>query len=184
MSARPRPPARRSRCFRLRSKWALIVGKPSGAKSGFVRRADNAQSLLAAPLLSVDADPKSWLERALVDISPERVREVEEHPADGAAYTLSRAKTEQSDFTVAPLPKGRELSSPGAADAIAAALSSLNLEDVSKAQAAPAAMAARAVFRTFDGLEVTVSGRKDGARSLLSLTAQAARLPARPMRSS
>ena len=156
------------------SKWALIVGKPSGAKSGFVRRADNAQSLLAAPLLSVDADAKSWLERALVDISPERVREVEEHPAEGAAYTVSRAKAEQSDFTVAPLPKGRELSSPGAADAIAAALSSLNLEDVSKAQAPPAAMPARAVFRTFDGLEVTVSGRKDGARSLLSLAEQAA----------
>jgi hypothetical protein len=51
-------------------------------------------------------------------------------------------------------------------------LSSLGLEDVSKAAAAPDAKAARAVFRTFDGLEVSVSGRKDGTRSLLSLAAQ------------
>ena len=29
------------------------------------------------------------------------------------------------------------------------------------------------MFRTFDGLEVTASGRKDGSRSLISLAAQA-----------
>ena len=154
------------------TQWALIVGRPSSAKSGYVRRADSPQSLLAAPLLSVDADPKGWLARSIIDITPERVREIEEHPAQGPAFTAARAKAEQNDFTVSPLPKGRELSSPGAADALAAALSSLNLDDVSKAPASPAAAAARAVVRTFDGLEVTVTGRKDGARSLLTLSAQ------------
>ena len=154
------------------TQWALIIGKPSSAKSGYVRVAENAQSLLAAPLLSVDADPKTWLERALVDIAPERVREIEEHPADGAAFTASRAKAEQNDFTVAPLPKGRELTGPGAADALAAALSALTLEDASKAAATPDAHAARAVFRTFDGLEVTLTGRKDGTRSLVTVSEQ------------
>jgi hypothetical protein len=153
------------------SGWALIVGRPSSAKSGYVRLADKPQSLLAAPLLSVDADPKSWLARSIIDIAPERVREIEEHPAQGPAFTASRAKAEQNDFTVSPLPKGRELSGPGAADALAAVLSSLNLDDVSKAPAGAAA-AARAVVRTFDGLEITVSGRKDGTRSLVSLAAQ------------
>ncbi|HEY2807587.1 MAG TPA: DUF4340 domain-containing protein [Steroidobacteraceae bacterium] len=154
-----------------KTKWALIVGKPSSAKSGYVRLADNAQSLLAAPLLSVDADPKSWLARAIIDVAPERVREVEEHPAHGPAFTAARAKAEQNDFTVAPLPKGRELSSPEAAAGLAAALSSLSLDDVSKAPASTPAPEARAVLRTFDGLEVTVSGRKDGTRSLVSLAA-------------
>jgi hypothetical protein len=151
------------------AKWGLIVGKPSSAKSGYVRRVDNVQSLLAAPVLSVDADPKAWLERAVIDIAPERVREIEEHPLQGPAFTAARAKAEQNEFTVAPLPKGRELSSAGAANALAAALSSLNLEDVSKAPASPDAGAARAIVRTFDGLEVTVTGRKDGTRSLVSL---------------
>jgi hypothetical protein len=156
------------------SQWALIVGRPAGSKSGYVRLADNPQSLLAAPLLSVDADPKTWLARSIIDLTPERVREIEEHPAQGPAFTASRAKAEQNDFTVSPLPKGRELSGPGAADALAAALSSLNLDDVSKAPASPvtAAAAARAVVRTFDGLEITVTGRKDGTRSLVSLSAQ------------
>jgi Domain of unknown function (DUF4340) len=154
------------------TKWALIVGKPSSAKSGYVRIVDHAQSLLAAPLLSVDADPKAWLERALLDVAPERVREIEEHPAAGPGFTASRTKAEQNDFTVAPLPKGRELSSPGAADALAAALSSLTFEDVGKAAATADGKADHAVFRTFDGLEVMLSGRKDGTRSLLSLAAQ------------
>ncbi len=156
-----------------KNSWALIVGKPSSAKSGYVRVADSAQSLLAAPLLSVDADPKTWLARAIIDIAPERVREIEEHPAHGGAFTATRAKAEQNDFTVTPLPKGRELSGPGAAAGLAAALSSLNLDDVSKAPAGAAAAEARALLRTFDGLEVTVSGRKGGTRSLVSLAAAA-----------
>ena len=153
-------------------KWALIVGKPSGAKSGYVRVGDQAQSLLAAPLLTVEADPKAWLERVVLDIPAEHVREIEEHPAEGAGFTASRTKAEHTNFTLAPLPKGRELSAPGAADALAAALSALTLEDVIKSAATPDAKGPRALFRTFDGLEVQVSGLTAGTRSLVSLSAQ------------
>jgi hypothetical protein len=151
--------------------WALIVGKPSGGKAGYVRVADTEQSLLAAPFIAVDADPKSWLEPALMDLPAERVREIEERPADGAGFTAARQKKEDAHFSVAPLPKGRELSSAGAADPLAAALSGLTLLDVAKASAA--APSAHAFFRTFDGLEVEAAGRKDGARALLALSARA-----------
>jgi hypothetical protein len=154
-------------------KWALIVGKAAGSKSVYVRIADSTQSLLAQPVLGVDADPRTWLSRALIDLVPERVREIEEHPAQGAAFTAARSKAEQNDFAVAPLPKGRELSSPGVANSLAAALSGLTLDDVGKAPPGGAPASAHAVFRTFDGLEVTASGRKDGSRSLISLAAQA-----------
>jgi hypothetical protein len=152
--------------------WALIVGKPSGAKSGYVRIATAPQSLLAAPLLTVDADPKGWLDHGLIDLSLERVRDVEEQPAEGPAFSASREKKEQSNFSVAPLPKGRQLSGPGAADAIAAALSALTLDDVRKAAAVPDAPHSRAVFRTFDGLEVELSGHKDGTHSLVRVSAR------------
>jgi hypothetical protein len=152
--------------------WALIVGKPSGAKAGYVRVASAVQSLLAAPLVPVEADPKSWLEHALIDLPAERVREIEERPPAGPGFSASRQKKEDAHFSVAPLPKGRELSGPGAADSLAAALSGLTLEDVAKA--APAdPKATHAFFRTFDGLEVQASGRQDGARSLVVLSARA-----------
>jgi len=154
--------------------WELIVGKPSGAKSGYVRVANTPASFLAAPLLTVDADPKGWLARALLDLPAERVREIEEHPGQGAAFTAARQKTDDAHFTVTPLPKGRELSGPGAADSLGAALSGLTLEDVAKAPASADATAVRATFRTFDGLEIQALGRKDGARALLTLEAHAA----------
>jgi hypothetical protein len=152
--------------------FALIVGRTSSGKSGYVRVSGTAPSLLAAPLLTPDADPKTWLERALIDVPSTRVQQVEEKPADSPAYTATRDKKEQADFAVSPLPKGRQLTGPGAADSIAGSLGSLNLEDVQQGAAPAAAKLSHAVFRTFDGLEVEVSGRKDGTRSLIVLTAR------------
>ncbi|MBV8306493.1 MAG: DUF4340 domain-containing protein [Gammaproteobacteria bacterium] len=151
--------------------WAVIIGKSSGAKSGYVRVANAPQTLLAAPLLSVDSDPKSWLERTVLDIPVARVRQVEEHPAQGAPFTVAREKKEQNDFTVTPIPKGRELLNAAAAEPITTALASLTLEDVHKADPKNGSPSARALYRTFDGLEVEVSGRKEGTHSLIALSA-------------
>jgi Domain of unknown function (DUF4340) len=151
--------------------WALIVGKSSSAKSGYVRLAGAEQSLLAAPLLSLDADPKAWLEQGLIDVPAARVRQIEEKPVQGAAFSASREKKQDSNFTVGPLPKGRTLTGPGAAEPLAAALSSLTLDDVHKAGATDA-QAAHALFRTFDGLEVDVAGRKDATHALVMLSAR------------
>jgi len=153
-------------------RFALIVGKTSSGKSGYVRVAGTAPSLLAAPLLTPDADPKTWLERALIDLAQTRIRQVDEKPAAAPSFSATRDKKEQPDFTVAPIPKGRQLTSASAADSIAASLAALTLEDVHKAAAADA-RPARAVFRTFDGLELEVTGRKDGSRALITLAARA-----------
>jgi len=153
--------------------FSLIVGKTSSGKSGYVRVSGTPASLLAAPLLTLDADPKTWLERSLIDLPPTRVRQVEEKPAEGPAYSASRDKKEQADFTVSPLPKGRQLTGASAADSIAAALSGLTLEDVARSAAPADPKAPHTVFRTFDGLEVAVAGRKDGARALITLSAHA-----------
>jgi hypothetical protein len=152
--------------------WAIIIGKSSSGKSGYVRLASAPQSLLAAPPVSVDADPKDWLERALIDLNVARVREVEEKPAQGATYSAARENKEQSNFTVSPLPKGRELTGPGAPDPIAGALSALTLDDVRKAEAPAGAQLSHVVFRTFDGLAVELAGRKDGSHALVTISAR------------
>jgi len=152
--------------------WSIIIGKPSGGKSGYVRVATAPQTLLAAPQLMVDSDPKGWLDHVLLDVPVARVRQVEEHPASGAAFTVSRDKKEQNDFAVSPLPKGRELTSPAAAEPITTALGSLTLEDVRKGGGTSDPPAARATFRTFDGLELELAGRKDGTHSLIAITAR------------
>jgi hypothetical protein len=150
--------------------YSLIVGRSSGAKSGYVRVVNAPQSLLAAPLISVDADPRRWLDHTLIDILQERIKEVAVKPADGAGYTATRANKEQPDFTVAEVPKGRELSNPAAADPIAGSLGGVSLDDVQHVPQTPPAAAAHAIFTTFDGLKIDVAGRKDGSKTLVSLT--------------
>lgn len=151
--------------------YEIIVGKPSSAKSGFVRIPTAPQALLAAPSITVDADPKRWLDNTLLDISQDRIKEVEEKPAEGTSFKASREKKEQTDFTVSNIPKGRELSSPVAANSLAGSLSALTLDDVHKSTPpAAGAKISQAIFRTFDGLELDVAGHKDGNHDLITVT--------------
>jgi hypothetical protein len=150
--------------------YELIVGKTSGGKSGYVRVPSTPQALLATPMLSVDADPKNWLDHTLIDVGQDRVKDVEEKPAEGVAYTISREKKEQTDFTVSNIPKGRELSSPVVADPIAGSLGGMTFDDVHKAAPPPAdAKVSHVIYHTFDGLQVDLAGRKDGSHDLITL---------------
>ncbi len=153
--------------------YSVIVGKSSSAKSGYVRLAGSEQSLLAAPALAVDADPRRWLDRGLLDIAQDRIKDFSVKPADGPGYTASRSGKEQQDFAVAGIPKGRELANPTAADPIAGSLAGLTLDDAQHAPSPPADPKAvsHASFHTFDGLQVDLSGRKDGNRTLVSVAA-------------
>jgi len=150
--------------------YGLIVGKSSGAKSGYVRVANAPQSLLVAPLITVDADPRRWLDHTLIDIPQDRIRAIAVKPADGPGYTATRPNKDQSDFTVAEVPKGRKLSSPAAADPIAGSLAGVSLDDVQHSPTAPATGIAHAVFSTFDGLTIDVAGHKEGTKTLVSFT--------------
>jgi hypothetical protein len=153
--------------------YSLIVGKSSSGKSGYVRVAGTEQSLLAAPSLSVDSDPKRWLDRTLLDVTQDRVKDFTIKPADGQGYSASRPSKDQQDFAVADIPKGRELSNPTAADPIAGSLGGLTLDDAQHAPSAPPdpKTLAHATFHTFDGLAIDLTGRKDGTRTLISVAA-------------
>ena len=150
---------------------SLIVGKPSGMKSVYARVGGEPQSVLATPQPSTDADPRHWLERSVIDLPQERIKEVSVQPHGAPAYVVTRTSAQQADFTVPNLPKGRELVSSGAANPQAGGLASLELDDVHKAAAVPAD-ADHATFTTFNGLTVDVTGHKDGDRRLITLNAQ------------
>lgn len=166
--------------------FALIAGNTSGTRSRYLRLADAQLSLLVTPQLSVDADPTQWIDRTVLDIPQARIKEVKVEPAKGPAYTVTRETREQQDFAVPDLPKGQELSSPSAANSIAASIASLSVDDVRKA-ASPSektddlstrsaqragSVTSRATFQTFDGLIVEVVGREDGSDRLISVNAR------------
>ena len=154
--------------------WSLIVGNSMDADDCYVRVADSPQSLLASPLILVDADPKLWLDPTVLDIAQSRVSEIDEQPAKGSAFSVSRDKKTQADYTVRGVPRGRELTGADAADSMGSALSGLTLTDVRKAAAPPKdTELSHAVFKTFDGLEIDVSGYKQASNGYIDISARA-----------
>ncbi len=157
----------------------IIIGNTSGAKSEYVRAMDAKQSVLATPIIQANADPKQWLDTSLLDIPEARVKEVEVAPSGSPGYKVAREKKEQTDFTITGVPKGRELSSPSVANGYASALVLMTLTDVKKAPdgagatlATLASTPARVTFRTFDGLELQITGHLDGDHRLISIVPQ------------
>ena len=148
----------------LKQPQQVIVGKTSGMHSAFVRVPSQAQSYLASPPISVDADPANWLDRSLLDVAATRIQEAHVRPASGAAYTATRATREQTDFTVPDLPKGRALSSPTAANSVSSALAGFTFDDVRKLApdedwSKDPKTTAQTDFRLFDGTTITIQGR-------------------------
>jgi hypothetical protein len=154
--------------------FALIVGKAAEGKTGFVRVAHAEPSLLAQPLISVDADPRRWIDRNVVDIGEQRVKEAFIEPAAGPSYTATRDAAQQSDYKVTPIPKGRELSSASAANDVGSVFAALQADDVRRAPpaAAGAPKPGHAIFRTFNGLELDVTGLVEGEHHFIALLAR------------
>lgn len=150
---------------------SLIVGKTSGTGSVYVRIAGAAQSLLASPQLTPDADPRHWLDRTLLDIAAEQVSEIDVKPASGPEYTVKHG-------AVSPIPQGRALADPSAPQAQAGALVGLQLDDVRKAAAH--APAAQATFRTGDGLILRLAGIQEGETRYITVAATASAAAAQP----
>lgn len=138
----------------------LIVGKSATAGSGtYVRRAGEAKSWLIGKQLNAPADAAAWLKRDLLDIGADRVQEAQVQVGANARYTAAKAQRADANFDVTPLPKGRELSSVSAANAVAQTLVALQLDDVRPAnELASEKPAGVAHYRTFDGLTLTVTG--------------------------
>lgn len=160
----------------------VIVGKTSEGRATFVRLADRPASFLVRPQLTIEAEPRRWLDTALLDVDAARVQRIEITPAKGLRYAAVRSSPGAGELEIESLPKGRELSSPGAATALASNLDDLSLDDVRAAGATPgtagAASAAateptpHAIFSTFDGLVVELAGRKADTRSFITVTAR------------
>jgi len=153
----------------------LIVGKRDTAtRTTYVRRADDKASWLINVELDAPTDPAQWLQRNMLDIGANRIAEGTIEVAGAKSYTVSKSKTTDPNFDVAPIAKGRELSSPSAANAFSQTLTGLQLNDVRPiAELANDKNAHHAKLRTFDGLVVNIAGYGSGEQNWITLSASA-----------
>jgi Domain of unknown function (DUF4340) len=69
---------------------AVIVGKPVG-EGNFARRAGENTSYIVEPSISVEAEPRNWIESGLLDIATAGIQSIAIKPAAGSAYNIHSA---------------------------------------------------------------------------------------------
>ena len=132
------------------------IGDASGAIGLYVRKPDETQSWLVRSVFEPKSDAGDWLDKNVIDIDRARIAEADITPPTGPAYVVKRAKPSDPDFAIANIPAGREEAYQGAGDSVAAAITGFSFDDVRPATDFDFGNAPRVVFRTFDGLTVTV----------------------------
>lgn len=145
----------------------LIIGNPSsgGGDGTYVRAVDDPQSWLASGKLTPGKTAANWIAHDLLDILAARVQSVNIASA-GKALRVFKNTASEPNFQAAGVPKGRELSSPSAANEPASALAGLRIEDVLKADAVSQGNAkpVELSLLTFDGLLVRATAWEADAK--------------------
>ena len=140
----------------------LIVGKRrvdqlgGGVDGVYVRKPGEAQSWLARGTLELAADAPGWLDRKVVDLPQEKVKEVVLTQPDGGKLDIARDKADDA-LTLKGAPATAKLKSDSALSEPANALAGLELADVRPAAEVPGEGAARAEYTSFDGLTIKLA---------------------------
>jgi hypothetical protein len=138
-----------------------IVGKRrydrlgAGNDGVYLRKPGEAQSWLARGTLDPSGDPASWLDRQIIDISEKKIAKVTLTQADGSKLVISRSAPE-AKFAVEDAPAETKFKSESMIGGPAAALETLDLDDLKPAGQLPVPDkdVVTASFTTFDGLAV------------------------------
>jgi hypothetical protein len=148
----------------------LIVGKMApGAKSRYVRRAGEPQSWLVDRTLDTSTTADAWLRKEIIDVSADRIQSARITLGGAKAYAAEKSGRAAANFDVQGLPRGKELSSPSAANALATSLAGLALTDVRHAKDFVTPGADVADVKTFDGLAIRIEGWKQGEKRYIAV---------------
>lgn len=116
-------------------EYSLIVGKAAQTRYRYVRKAGDDQSWLIDRNPVIPEDIGDWLQSEIADVPADRIVSVTIQHADGETISISKESEDDSNYGVADIPEGRELSYPAVANGIAAVLGGLSLDDVRSASA-------------------------------------------------
>jgi hypothetical protein len=137
-------------------KLSVIVGKAVGEGS-FVRRAGEKSSYSIEPALSLETEPRYWIDSRLIDIPAAQIQSVEFKPAAGPGYTLRRPKPEDNTFSLDGVPTGRK-ALDGALAPAATTFAGLTAEDVAPVSDVDFTQSSAAIVTLADGGILTLTG--------------------------
>jgi len=143
----------------------LIIGKDRIAKIDstrreiYIRKPDEKQTWLTLGQLPLEKNPEDWLEPEIINIDSDNIRQVQITHPEGERILIFRETPEDKDYRLADLPEKAKVKNSHTLNNIAMTLSHLNLDDVTIITAIKSndKLSTRAIFTTFDGLEVTLT---------------------------
>ena len=162
-------------------KHAVIIGKPVGG-GNFARLSGDNLSYSIEPGISVETEPRFWIDSRLLDVALGGIRSIEVKPAAGPAYTVHRmaaastnsgaaapansaaagaspaASKSDDNFTLDGVPPGRKAADSVQLAPSPTAFSGLTADDVTPAGDVDFSKATVATVTLSDGNVITVSG--------------------------
>ena len=140
---------------------ALLVGKTNPSpqnpdiKEAYVRIPGQTQVWLVQTVLEPQRDLIEWLDRRIIDLPRERVREARIEGESRKMIRIFRSSSQEKDFSLSDIPDGYQISHQFRVNDIGGLLDKLNLEDVELA--AHWQPSIQLTVETFDGLVVKAS---------------------------
>lgn len=125
------------------------------AARAYVRKPDGGRAWQVENAPNIDTAPKSWWVEDTVAVPRERVKEAVLSGPDRNTLAVYRESKNDKNFKVRNMPAGAKLQFEAAPDSIAEGLAYMSFDDVKPASDVDFSKADSAVYRTFDGLEVT-----------------------------
>jgi Domain of unknown function (DUF4340) len=95
-------------------KHAVIVGK-SSPEGSYVRRAGEDKSYSVAPAISVDAEPRFWIDTKLLDLKTADIQKVDVKFSGAPSYMIHRAVTPTAAAPAAATPPASAATPPAPA---------------------------------------------------------------------
>jgi hypothetical protein len=167
-------------------KHTVIIGKPVG-EGNFARRNGGNGSYSVEPGISVETEPRYWIDSRLLDIAAAGVQSIEVKPAAGPAYTVHRVAAGATssgaasahatvpegagNFALDGVPPGRKAADSAALAPSPTAYSGLTADEVTPAGDIDFNKATVATVTLSDGNVITMTGAVVGDKHWVQLKA-------------
>jgi hypothetical protein len=152
---------------------SIILGRQKSDVSGsghariYARVPGAPRTWLAEPAIIL---PDDWIDKNIVDIDPDRIKQITITQPDGTSLTIGRDKPGEK-LALRNLPANAKMKSDTGADDIASAFQTLELTNVEPQARLNGTPRATAEATTFDGLVTTLALSKQGTQTWLTANA-------------
>jgi hypothetical protein len=169
-------------------KHAVIVGK-SSPEGSYVRRAGEEKSYSVAPAISVDAEPRFWIDTKLLDLKTADIQKVDMKFSGAPSYMIHRAATPPAaaqpptpasppaappppaDFILDGVPVGRKAGDAQTLAPSPTTYGNLTIDDVAQADGIDFSKASVATLTLANGNMVTITGVVIGEKHWVKVSA-------------